>query len=140
MISKLKSPPKDLNWITTLPVDNGPSTIPDISLSSSNTVPWSWESVSHISTTSQPIPVRVNKDDHYHHRSINTIITQNRYVVYTQDRGANLDNLVQIKISTCKYILPVIFHANTQSPRFKLDDLTVTAKHHQADVICITES
>ncbi len=55
-------------------------------------------------------------------------------------RGANLDNWVQIKTSTCKYILPVIYQANTQSARFKLDDLTVTATHHQADVISITES
>ncbi len=135
-----KSPPKDSSRMTTLPVDNGPSNLPDISLSPSNTVPWSWQSVSHTSTTRQPSPVRVNKDDHYNHRSINTVTTENRYVVYTQDRGANLDNLVQIKTCTCKYILPVIYHANTQSDRFKLDDLSVTAKHHQVDVKCITES
>ena len=56
-------------------------------------------------------------------------------------RRSNQDNLLQVSIvggRNC--ILPVIFCANTRSVRNKLNDLSVSARSHQADVVCVVES
>ena len=84
--------------------------------------------------------VRGSRAGVHHQRPIKTVITPNRHVYYTHSRGVNLNNLVNVTTSTSKFRLPVFFHANTQSAKKKFDDLTTTAKHHQADIICITES
>ena len=52
-----------------------------------------------------------------------------------------VDNLVNIPMSGGRNInLPVIFCANTQSVRNKMNDLAISAKSHQADIVCVVES
>ena len=56
-------------------------------------------------------------------------------------RHSNQENLVQPPIvggRNC--LLPVFFCDNTRSVRNKLNDLSTSAKYHQADVVCVVES
>lgn len=68
------------------------------------------------------------------------VITSSRVQQPKPYRNRRQLNVIEILPSSNRPLLPIVLCTNARSARYKLNDLGISARHHQVDIVCVVET